>query len=149
MEDPPSEVRNLHVEVTDGTYVSWEPPSYVKGILRKYMVEIINPLTYKIIYTDVTDNATNSIKYHNLPFYTELIVRVKAITSLDGPSVNRTFTSPQGFPSAPLEVKVILLKDDQISVTWKLPQLPNGVITMYKVRVFKQYFVFKNHNHEE
>ncbi|XP_065639266.1 receptor-type tyrosine-protein phosphatase F isoform X1 [Hydra vulgaris] len=134
MEDAPSHVLNLQVQETlDDVYVSWEPPIYVKGILRGYMVELIDPLTNKIISTDIPDNTTNTKKYHGLPCYIDLIVRVKAMTALVGPAVNKTFRSPEGLPTAPTNFKAILLKEDLMSVTWDSPSKANGVITKFKV----------------
>ena len=139
LEDAPSKVRNLVVVPSlDSVFVSWLPPTENNGILRKYIVIVLHTSgDSKIIdgYPKEVNSNILSIALDNIPHHKKLTIEVKAFTVKAGPGVRKLFQSPEGLPSAPTNVIVVLLKDTIMSIKWDKPEEPNGVIYGYKVKL--------------
>ncbi|KAJ6651382.1 hypothetical protein lerEdw1_020955 [Lerista edwardsae] len=129
-EDPPQNF--VKVNITGKSFsVSWEPPTIVTGKFS-YRVELYGPSGR------ILDNSTKDLKFtfNNLIPFTTYDVFVAAETSAGvGPKSNLTVFTPAGVPGSVFDLHAAEVAATFISVAWKKPQQPNGIITQYRVKV--------------
>ncbi|XP_066489466.1 phosphatidylinositol phosphatase PTPRQ [Tiliqua scincoides] len=129
-EDPPQNL--IKGNITGKSFsVSWEPPTIVTGRFS-YRVELYGPSGH------ILDNSTKDLKFtfNNLIPFTTYDVFVAAETSAGvGPKSNLTVFTPAGVPGPVFDLHATEVAATFISVAWKEPQQPNGIITQYRVKV--------------
>ncbi|KAM8980513.1 phosphatidylinositol phosphatase PTPRQ isoform 3-T4 [Sarcophilus harrisii] len=130
-EDPP---RNLATgNITENSFsISWDPPSIVTGKFS-YRVELYGPAGH------ILDNSTKDLKFTftNLTPYTTYYAYIGAETSAGiGPKSNLSIFTPPDVPSAVFDLQLLEVEATLISITWKKPRQPNGIISQYRVQVF-------------
>ncbi|XP_059792566.1 phosphatidylinositol phosphatase PTPRQ isoform X1 [Balaenoptera ricei] len=111
--------------------VSWDPPTTVTGKFS-YRVELYGPSG------QILDNSTKDLKFAftNLTPFTKYDVCVAAETSAGiGPKSNISVFTPPGVPGTVFDLQVAEVEATEISITWKKPQQPNGIINQYRVKV--------------
>ncbi|XP_041444505.1 neuronal cell adhesion molecule isoform X13 [Xenopus laevis] len=135
---------NVEVEVINNTLVKvqWESVSStsIRGHLQGYRV-----------YYWKAENQTKRNKRHmekrmltfhgnkthgrlpGLEPFTSYIVNVRVFNGKgEGPpSTDKYFETPEGVPSAPLKLDVVERTIDSLTLMWKPPAHPNGVLTQY------------------
>ncbi|XP_040264377.1 phosphatidylinositol phosphatase PTPRQ isoform X1 [Bufo bufo] len=130
-EDPP---RNLvKGNITARSFsVTWDAPTIVTGKFS-YKVELYGP-TGRIL-----DNSTKDLKFTftNLTPFTAYDAYISGETSAGvGPRSNISVFTPAEVPSAVSDLNAKEVEANFITVTWRRPQQPNGIITQYRVRAF-------------
>ncbi|XP_068417378.1 phosphatidylinositol phosphatase PTPRQ isoform X7 [Eschrichtius robustus] len=111
--------------------VSWDPPTTVTGKFS-YRVELYGPSG------QILDNSTKDLKFAftNLTLFTKYDVCVAAETSAGiGPKSNISVFTPPGVPGTVFDLQVAEVEATEISITWKKPRQPNGIINQYRVKV--------------
>ncbi|XP_061060854.1 phosphatidylinositol phosphatase PTPRQ isoform X4 [Eubalaena glacialis] len=111
--------------------VSWDPPTTVTGKFS-YRVELYGPSG------QILDNSTKDLKFAftNLTPFTKYDVCVAAETSAGiGPKSNISVFTPPGVPGTVFDLQVAEVEATEISITWKKPRQPNGIINQYRVKV--------------
>ncbi|XP_058529380.1 phosphatidylinositol phosphatase PTPRQ isoform X1 [Ochotona princeps] len=111
--------------------ISWEPPTIVTGKFS-YRVELYGPSGR------ILDNSTKDLKFAftNLTPFTMYDVYVAAETSAGlGPKSNLSVFTPPDVPGAIFDLQLAEVEATQISITWKKPRQPNGIINQYRVKV--------------
>ncbi|KAK4008603.1 hypothetical protein OUZ56_013738 [Daphnia magna] len=120
--------------------LSWSSPSLttVNGIIKGYKV-IYGPS--QIWFDETSKDAkiitTSETILHGLRKYTNYSMQVLAFTS-GGDGVKSTPVSchtEQDVPGSPSAVKALLMTPDSILVSWKAPELPNGIVNQYTVYI--------------
>ncbi|KAM9072641.1 phosphatidylinositol phosphatase PTPRQ isoform 4-T5 [Megaptera novaeangliae] len=111
--------------------VSWDPPTTVTGKFS-YRVELYGPSG------QILDNSTKDLKFAftNLTPFTKYDMCVAAETSAGiGPKSNISVFTPPGVPGTVFDLQVAEVEATEISITWKKPRQPNGIINQYRVKV--------------
>ncbi|XP_024592954.1 phosphatidylinositol phosphatase PTPRQ isoform X3 [Neophocaena asiaeorientalis asiaeorientalis] len=111
--------------------VSWDPPTTVTGKFS-YRVELYGPSG------QILDNSTKDLKFvfTNLTPFTKYDVYVAAETSAGiGPKSSILVFTPPEVPGTVFDLQVAEVEATEISITWKKPRQPNGIINQYRVKV--------------
>ncbi|XP_052021224.1 phosphatidylinositol phosphatase PTPRQ [Apodemus sylvaticus] len=111
--------------------ISWEPPTIVTGKFS-YRVELYGPSGR------ILDNSTKDLRFtftHLTPF-TMYDVYVAAETSAGvGPKSNLSVFTPPDVPGAVFDLQIAEVEATEITITWRKPRQPNGLISQYRVKV--------------
>ncbi|KAM6153634.1 phosphatidylinositol phosphatase PTPRQ [Erethizon dorsatum] len=111
--------------------ISWDPPSTVTGKFS-YKVELYGPSGR------ILDNSTKDLKFEftNLTPFTMYDVYIAAETSAGiGPKSNLSTFTPPDVPGAVFDLQLAEVEATEITITWKKPRQPNGIINQYRVQV--------------
>uniref|UniRef100_A0A8C2YRG2 Phosphatidylinositol phosphatase PTPRQ n=2 Tax=Chinchilla lanigera TaxID=34839 RepID=A0A8C2YRG2_CHILA len=111
--------------------ISWDPPSIVTGKFS-YKVELYGPSGR------ILDNSTKDLKFvfTNLIPFTMYDVYIAAETSAGiGPKSNLSIFTPPEVPGAIFDLQLAEVEATEITITWKKPRQPNGIINQYRVQV--------------
>nr|XP_023423411.1 LOW QUALITY PROTEIN: phosphatidylinositol phosphatase PTPRQ [Cavia porcellus] len=111
--------------------ISWDPPSIVTGKFS-YRVELYGPSGW------ILDNSTKDLKFvfTNLTPFTMYDVYIAAETSAGvGPKSNLSIFTPPDAPGAVFDLQLAEVEATEITITWKKPRQPNGIINQYRVQV--------------
>ncbi|XP_056430425.1 phosphatidylinositol phosphatase PTPRQ isoform X2 [Hyla sarda] len=130
-EDPPQNL--VKGNITERSFsVTWDAPTIVTGKFS-YRVELYGP-TGRIL-----DNSTKDLKFTftNLTPFTTYDAYISGETSAGvGPRSNISVSTPPGVPSTVSDLNAKEVEANMITVSWRRPQQPNGIITKYRVRAF-------------
>jgi hypothetical protein len=116
--------------------VHWEPPSFIhhNGIIIGYWVEVTHGMTPpQSVFNETTDKLT--IVVDGLEGFTDYYITITAENS-DGrgpSSIPIHFKTLEDVPSVPVNVTVRQVGITSVSISWGVPEQPNGVITHYIV----------------
>ncbi|XP_069830088.1 phosphatidylinositol phosphatase PTPRQ isoform X2 [Dendropsophus ebraccatus] len=130
-EDPPQNVVKGNITARSFS-VTWDAPTIVTGKFS-YRVELYGP-TGRIL-----DNSTKDLKFTftNLTPFTTYDAYISGETSAGvGPRSNISVFTPAEVPSAVSDLNAKEVEANFITVSWRRPQQPNGIITQYRVRAF-------------
>ncbi|XP_075198535.1 phosphatidylinositol phosphatase PTPRQ [Anomaloglossus baeobatrachus] len=130
-EDPPQNVIKGNITARSFS-VTWDAPTIVTGKFS-YRVELYGP-TGRIL-----DNSTKDLKFTftNLTPFTTYDAYISGETSAGvGPRSNISVFTPAEVPSAVSDLNAKQVEANFITVSWRRPQQPNGIITQYRVRAF-------------
>ncbi|XP_046638885.1 Down syndrome cell adhesion molecule-like protein Dscam2 isoform X24 [Daphnia pulicaria] len=120
--------------------LSWTSPplTTVNGIIKGYKV-IYGPshIWFDETSKDAKIITTGETILHGLRKYTNYSMQVLAFTAGgDGvKSVPVSCHTEQDVPGSPSAVKALLMTPDSILVSWKAPELPNGIVNQYTVYI--------------
>nr|ACC65888.1 Down syndrome cell adhesion molecule isoform [Daphnia pulex] len=120
--------------------LSWTSPplTTVNGIIKGYKV-IYGPshIWFDETSKDAKIITTSETILHGLRKYTNYSMQVLAFTAGgDGvKSVPVSCHTEQDVPGSPSAVKALLMTPDSILVSWKAPELPNGIVNQYTVYI--------------
>ncbi|XP_041112261.1 phosphatidylinositol phosphatase PTPRQ-like [Polyodon spathula] len=130
-EDPPQSIAKWNITSKSFT-ISWDPPTVQTGKFN-YRIELYGPSGH------IFDNSTRDLKftYSGLTPYTTYTVFVGAETFAGpGPKTNVTLITPAETPSAVNGLKASEVDSTSVTLSWKSPLQPNGIITQYRILVF-------------
>ncbi|XP_077121613.1 phosphatidylinositol phosphatase PTPRQ [Ranitomeya variabilis] len=130
-EDPPQNVVKGNITARSFS-VTWDAPTIVTGKFS-YRVELYGP-TGRIL-----DNSTKDLKFTftTLTPFTTYDAYISGETSAGvGPRSNISVFTPAEVPSAVSDLNAKEVEANFITVSWRRPQQPNGIITQYRVRAF-------------
>ncbi|XP_053355831.1 phosphatidylinositol phosphatase PTPRQ [Clarias gariepinus] len=136
-EQVPSSVQDVSYENISSTsiFVSWNPPLNPNGKITHYTV-YVHHLTGHQVQHRVTN--TTSVVLTGLDKYTQYKVRVAASTAAgespgsdeDNISVLTLEDEPD---SPPYNLSVLNTTSSTATITWSVPEKPNGIIVFYEV----------------
>ncbi|MGH0140233.1 UNVERIFIED_CONTAM: hypothetical protein FKN15_070894 [Acipenser sinensis] len=132
-EDPPQSIAMWNITSKSFT-ISWDPPTVQTGKFN-YRIELYGPSGH------IFDNSTRDLKftYSGLTPYTTYTVFVGAETFAGpGPKTNVTLVTPAEAPSAVNGLKALAVDSTSVKLSWKSPLRPNGIITQYRILVFRK-----------
>ncbi|KAK1169211.1 hypothetical protein AOXY_G10174 [Acipenser oxyrinchus oxyrinchus] len=132
-EDPPQSIAKWNITSKSFT-ISWDPPTVQTGKFN-YRIELYGPSGH------IFDNSTRDLKftYSGLTPYTTYTVFVGAETFAGpGPKTNVTLVTPAEAPSAVNGLKALAVDSTSVKLSWKSPLQPNGIITQYRILVFRK-----------
>ncbi|RXM99072.1 Phosphatidylinositol phosphatase PTPRQ [Acipenser ruthenus] len=132
-EDPPQSIAMWNISSKSFT-ISWDPPTVQTGKFN-YRIELYGPSGH------IFDNSTRDLKftYSGLTPYTTYTVFVGAETFAGpGPKTNVTLVTPAEAPSAVNDLKALAVDSTSVKLSWKSPLQPNGIITQYRILVFRK-----------
>ncbi|XP_078504107.1 phosphatidylinositol phosphatase PTPRQ [Lissotriton helveticus] len=128
-EDPPQNL--VKGNITGRSFsLTWDTPTIPTGKFS-YRVELFGPLGRLL------DNSTKDLKFTftNLTPYTTYDAYVSGETSAGvGPKSNISVFTPTEAPSSVSDLKVKQAEANFITIEWRRPQQPNGIITQYRVK---------------
>ncbi|KAM4676019.1 phosphatidylinositol phosphatase PTPRQ [Discoglossus pictus] len=130
-EDPPQNLVKGNI-TTRSFSVTWDAPTIITGKFS-YRVELYGPLGR------ILDNSTKDLKFTftNLTPFTAYDAYISGETSAGvGPRSNISVFTPPEAPSAVFELNAKDVESYFITVNWRKPQQPNGIITQYRVKAF-------------
>ncbi|XP_075130612.1 phosphatidylinositol phosphatase PTPRQ [Leptodactylus fuscus] len=130
-EDPPQNLVKGNITARSFS-VTWDAPTIVTGKFS-YRVELYGP-TGRIL-----DNSTKDLKFTftNLTPFTTYDAYISGETSAGvGPRSNISVFTPAEVPSAVSDLNAKEVEANFITVSWRRPLQPNGIITQYRVRAF-------------
>ncbi|KAG8439517.1 hypothetical protein GDO86_005642 [Hymenochirus boettgeri] len=130
-EDPPQNL--VTGNITARTFsVTWDAPTIVTGKFS-YRVELYGPSGH------ILDNSTKDLRFTftNLTPFTGYNAFISGETSAGvGPRANISVFTPAEVPSTVSDLNATEVDANSITVQWRRPQQPNGIITQYRVRSF-------------
>nr|DBA31022.1 TPA: hypothetical protein GDO54_006937 [Pyxicephalus adspersus] len=130
-EDPPQNLIKGNI-TTRSFSVTWDAPTIVTGKFS-YRVELYGPSGR------ILDNSTKDLKFTftNLTPFTTYDAYISGETSAGvGPRANISVFTPAEAPSAVSDLNAKEVEANFITVSWRRPPQPNGIITQYRVRAF-------------
>ncbi|XP_073476349.1 phosphatidylinositol phosphatase PTPRQ isoform X2 [Aquarana catesbeiana] len=130
-EDPPQNLIKGNI-TTRSFSVTWDAPTIVTGKFS-YRVELYGPSGR------ILDNSTKDLKFTftNLTPFTTYDAYISGETSAGvGPRANISVFTPAEAPSAVSDLNAKEVEANFITVSWRRPSQPNGIITQYRVRAF-------------
>ncbi|XP_041440994.1 neuronal cell adhesion molecule L homeolog isoform X12 [Xenopus laevis] len=135
---------NVEVEVINNTLakVQWEsvPSTSIRGHLQGYRVyywKAENQTKRNKRHMEKHMLSFHGNKTHGMlpglePFKSYIVnVRVFNGKGEGPPSTDKYFETPEGVPSAPLKLDIVERTIDSLTLMWKPPAHPNGVLTQY------------------
>ncbi|XP_053319639.1 phosphatidylinositol phosphatase PTPRQ [Spea bombifrons] len=129
-EDPPQNLMKGNITARSFS-VTWDAPTIVTGKFS-YRVELYGP-TGRIL-----DNSTKDLRFifTNLTPFTTYDAFISGETSAGvGPRANISVFTPAEVPSAVSDLNAKEVEASFITIDWRRPQQPNGIITQYRVKV--------------
>ncbi|XP_071054817.1 putative receptor-type tyrosine-protein phosphatase mosPTP-1 isoform X3 [Onthophagus taurus] len=146
-------ITTAHNTSSTSLHISWRPPhrDTIHGEFLGYRISYRprdrSPDTSKEIY--IRDPAVESHTIQNLETYTQYLVTLEVFNPEGlGPSTTVLVMTDEGVPSKPLNVSVVDVTANSISLRWKEPDHTNGAIQGYRVYFMNgnltdvQYFHF-------
>ncbi|XP_030070443.1 phosphatidylinositol phosphatase PTPRQ isoform X2 [Microcaecilia unicolor] len=130
-EDPPQNLVKTNITAKSFS-VAWDPPTILTGKFT-YRMELYGPTGHTV------ENSTKDLKFTftGLVPFTAYDAYIAGETSAGtGPKANITVFTLADVPSAVHDLNVSEIDSNCISITWKKPRQPNGIITQYRVKVF-------------
>ncbi|KAM8974303.1 LOW QUALITY PROTEIN: phosphatidylinositol phosphatase PTPRQ [Pelodytes ibericus] len=130
-EDPPQNLVKGNI-TTRSFSVTWDAPTIITGKFS-YRVELYGP-TGRIL-----DNSTKDLRFTfaNLTPFTSYDAYISGETSAGvGPRSNISVFTPPEVPSAVSDLNTKDIEANYMTIDWRRPQQPNGIITQYRVQVF-------------
>ncbi|XP_068132972.1 phosphatidylinositol phosphatase PTPRQ isoform X2 [Hyperolius riggenbachi] len=130
-EDPPQNLIKGNITARSFS-VTWDAPTIVTGKFS-YRVELFGP------FGRILDNSTKDLKFTftNLTPFTTYDAYISGETSAGvGPRANISVFTPAEVPSAVADLSAKDAEASFITVSWRRPPQPNGIITQYRVRAF-------------
>ncbi|KAM9311607.1 phosphatidylinositol phosphatase PTPRQ [Gastrophryne carolinensis] len=130
-EDPPQNLIKGNITARSFSVV-WDAPTIVTGKFS-YRVELYNSAGR------ILDNSTKDLRFTftNLTPFTTYTAYISGETSAGvGPRANISVFTPAEVPSAVSDLKEQEVEANFITVSWRRPPQPNGIITQYRVRAF-------------
>eukprot|EP00118_Oscarella_pearsei_P015707 m.143387 g.143387 ORF g.143387 m.143387 type:complete len:597 (+) comp38385_c0_seq2:1159-2949(+) len=137
-EDAPSKPVNVRMEtITDSAStlrVSWNEPLEPNGIIRKYAVFYQPKLSVGSSEMKAVGGDQKEMVIDGLVNYTPYVVQVQAHTVKAGPMSNQVEgTTDQGLPSAPQSLTIVTKSKTTVTLQWKEPAIPRGILTEYRL----------------
>ncbi|KAE8615256.1 hypothetical protein XENTR_v10008456 [Xenopus tropicalis] len=128
-EDPPQNLVTGNI-TTRSFSVIWDAPTIVTGKFS-YRVELYGPVGH------ILDNSTKDLRFTftNLTPFTTYNAYISGETSAGvGPRANISVFTPAEVPSTVFDLNATEIAATSITVQWRKPQQPNGIITQYRVK---------------
>ncbi|XP_063303215.1 phosphatidylinositol phosphatase PTPRQ [Pelobates fuscus] len=128
-EDPPQNLAKGNITARSFS-VTWDAPTIVTGKFS-YKVELYGPSGH------IFDNSTKDLRFtfSNLTPFTTYDAYISGETSAGvGPRANISVYTPAEVPSAVSDLYAKEVESDFMTVEWRRPPQPNGIIIQYRVK---------------
>ncbi|KAL4659549.1 phosphatidylinositol phosphatase PTPRQ-like isoform X3 [Arapaima gigas] len=120
--------------------LSWNPPIVATGAFR-YVIKVHGPNGL------IFDNSTlqEHLTFSPLIPYTNYTVALRAQSAETlGPEVKTSILTPPDAPGGVIDLAGTAVNSSLVMLSWSRPSQPNGVITQYRILVFKQSTMVQN-----